>query len=94
MNPEENLYSQIADLLSRARLATTHAVNQTMVYTYYEIGRTILEDELNGDQRAEYGKQVLKNLSARLVKEFGKGFSVDNLERMKKFYSLYSPNSL
>jgi predicted nuclease of restriction endonuclease-like (RecB) superfamily len=64
-----------------------------MVYTYFEIGRMIVEEEQNGKVRAQYGKQVLKELSQRLSKEFGTGFSVDNLERMKNFYLLYTPIS-
>ena len=61
-----------------------------MVYTYYEIGRMIVEDEQQGKERAEYGKQVLKELSKRLTTEFGKGFSERNLEQMRQFYLTYS----
>lgn len=61
-----------------------------MVYTYYEIGRMIVEDEQQGKERAEYGKQVLKELSNRLTAEFGKGFSADNLENMRRFSLAYS----
>ena len=51
----------------------------------------IVEEEQGGKRRADYGKRILKDLSKHLAKEFGKGFSVDNLERMKNFYILYSP---
>lgn len=85
-----NLYSKIAGLLQAARQNVMRAVNQTMVYTYFEIGRMIVEDEQQGKERAEYGKQVLKELSYKLTTEFGKGFSQDNLERMKRFYLTYS----
>ena len=61
-----------------------------MVYTYFEIGRLIIEEEQHGKDRAEYGKSVLKSLSHKLIKEIGKGFSVDNLENMRKFYLAYS----
>jgi DUF1016 N-terminal domain len=61
-----------------------------MVHTYYEIGRMIVEDEQQGKERAEYGKQVLKELSNRLTAEFGKGFSADNLENMRRFFLAYS----
>jgi hypothetical protein len=90
MEPKIHLYYQIADLLLQARKITVRAINQTMVYTYYEIGRMIVEDEQQGAHRAEYGKQVLKELSAQLTRDFGKGFSEDNLSRMKNFYILYS----
>jgi len=67
-----------------------HTVNQTMVYTYYEIGRMIVEDEQQGKERAAYGRQVLKELSKELTANFGKGFSVDNLQNMRQFYLSYS----
>jgi len=89
MNKEterSNLYSKIAGLLQTARQNVVRAVNQTMVYTYFEIGRMIVEDEQRGKERAEYGKQVLKDLSNRLTAEFGKGFSVDNLQNMRQFF--------
>jgi predicted nuclease of restriction endonuclease-like (RecB) superfamily len=84
------LYTKIADLINAARQNVVKTVNQTMVYTYFEIGRMILEDEQHGKKRAEYGKQVLKELSAKLSKEFGKGFSERNLEQMRQFFLTYS----
>ncbi len=85
-----DLYLKIAGLLQAARQNVVRTVNQTMVYTYYEIGRMIVEDEQQGKERAEYGKQVLKELSAKLTKKFGKGFSVENLDRMRFFYKTYA----
>ncbi|MDR1996899.1 MAG: PDDEXK nuclease domain-containing protein [Candidatus Margulisbacteria bacterium] len=85
-----DLYARVADLLSKARQAVARNVNQAMVYTYYEIGRMIVEDEQQGRQRAEYGKGVLKELSSKLIKKFGKGFSVENLDRMRFFYKTYA----
>jgi predicted nuclease of restriction endonuclease-like (RecB) superfamily len=85
-----NLYLKIAELLHAARQTVMRAVNQTMVYTYYEIGKMIFEDEQQGQERAKYGKQVLKELSKRLTADFGKGFSVDNLQNMRQFYLTYS----
>lgn len=86
---KNGLYSKIADLLKIAKQNVVRAVNQTMVYTYYEIGRMIVEDEQQGKERAEYGKQVLKELSEQLTDDFGKGFSVDNLQNMRQFYQAY-----
>ncbi|MCL4155664.1 UNVERIFIED_CONTAM: hypothetical protein GTU68_055786 [Idotea baltica] len=60
-----------------------------MVLTYFEIGRMIVEEEQNGKERAAYGKEILKELSKVLTQEFGKGFSVDNLENMRKFFLAY-----
>ncbi len=82
-------YSQIVDLLQSARNKVVRTVNQTMVVTYFEIGRMIIEEEQGGKERADYGKSLLKELSKVLTKEFGKGFSVDNLENMRRFYLVY-----
>lgn len=87
----KNLYSKIAELLQTARQTVVRNINQTMVYTYFEIGRMIVEDEQQGKERAAYGKQVLKELSGKLSSNFGKGFSVQNLENMRKFYHVYQP---
>ena len=87
---KNELFDNIKVLLAEARSFVVRNINQTMVYTYFEIGRMIVEDEQKGERRAEYGKQVLIDLSKRLTEEFGRGFSVDNLELMKKFYIVYS----
>lgn len=85
------LYNKVAELIDLARRKVASVVNLTMVHTYFEIGRMIVEEEQQGKERAAYGKTVLKTLSLKLTERFGKGFSVDNLERMKKFYLVYSP---
>jgi len=82
-------FSKIVDLLQSARNKVVQTVNQTMVLTYFEIGRMIVEEEQQGKERAGYGKQILKELSKVLTKKFGKGFSVDNLENMRRFYLAY-----
>lgn len=86
-------FTQIVDLLQSARRDVVRAVNQTMVLTYFEIGRMIVEEEQGGKERADYGKQLLKGLSEVLTKEFGKGFSVKNIERMRAFYLAYQKSS-
>jgi len=83
------LFNKIAGLLTEARKYVASSINRTIVITYFEIGGIIIEDEQKGEERAAYGKAVLKELSSRLTEEFGKGFSVDNLERMRKFYLVY-----
>lgn len=83
-------YAQIIDLLQSARKNAVRAINETMVETYFEIGKRIVEEEQDGKERAEYGKEVIKNLSKILTKEFGKGFSGRNLEQMRQFYFVYS----
>ena len=84
------LFSQVVALLQNARQQVLRTVNSTMVYTYFEIGRMIVEEEQSGKERAQYGKQLLKGLSEQLTIEFGKGFSVANLENIRKFYLAYS----
>lgn len=87
------IFQQVAELLQNARQQVLRTVNSTMTITYFEIGRIIVEEEQNGKDRAEYGKQLLKSLSKGLTEEFGKGFSVENLDRMRKFYVTYSISS-
>jgi hypothetical protein len=72
------LFSQVVELLQNAQQQVLRTINTTMVCTYFEIGRMIVEEEQNGKERAEYGKQLLKGLSEQLTNEFGKGFSVVN----------------
>ena len=84
------LFQEVIELLQNARQQVLRTVNSTMTYTYFEIGRMIVEEEQNGAERAEYGKQILKGLSEQLTKEFGKGYSVDNLQNMRKLYFVYS----
>jgi len=88
------LYSRIADLIEHARQKVASVVNLTMVHTYFEIGRMIVEDEQKGKDRAEYGKAVLKELSTRLTGKFGKGFSEQNLRNMRQFFIVYANRDL
>ncbi|MFL9834206.1 DUF1016 N-terminal domain-containing protein [Chryseobacterium terrae] len=90
----EQLLKSISALLENARNKVVVAVNQTIVLTYFDIGRMIVEDEQNGENRAEYGKTVLKDLSLHLTKKFGRGFSEDNLSNMRKFYQNYSNQAI
>ena len=89
-NRAEQLASKIEVLVSEARKKVASVANTAQVYTYYEIGRYIIEDEQGGKVRAEYGKGVLKRVSERLTERLGKGWSEENLRLMRKFYTLYS----
>ena len=84
-----NLYGQIAELIQSARKQVATQVNTALLVTYWNVGRIIVDDEQKSEFRAEYGKQVLKELSKRLTNDFGKGFSVSNLQYMKRFYLKY-----
>lgn len=89
-NRIEALSDRIAQLMAEARNKVAVAVNTAMVYTYYEIGRYIVEDEQEGENRAKYGKQVLVELSARLTEKLGKGWSAEHLRLIRNFYLVYS----
>lgn len=89
-----DLAERIERLITEARKRTVATVNTAMVYTYYEIGQMIVEDEQKGEQRAEYGTTMLKNVAARLTLKFGKGFSLTNLKQMRSFYLVYAQQSL
>ena len=85
-----SLAERVIALVEEARKKVAGVANVALVYTYYETGRMIVEEEQGGKRRAEYGKELLKDLSRRLTDRFGKGWSVDNLERMRTFFLLYS----
>lgn len=90
-NIDSNILAhKISILLNETRQSVLKTVNHTMVVTYFEIGRMIVEEEQNGNERADYGKQLIKNLSKTLSVEFGKGFSHRNLEQMRQFYLVFS----
>ena len=89
MEIKKDIYQEIHDLLHKARQNIISNINSTMTKTYFLIGKRIVEEEQNGNKRAEYGKKLMKTLSEKLTKEFGKGFSETNLEQMRKFFKVY-----
>ena len=90
---EDALFERISTLIDLAHNRVKTAIDTTMVYTYYGVGHYIVEDEQQGEQRAQYGKSVLKHLSTRLTNKYGQGWSVDTLENCRKFYQIYSISS-
>ena len=84
------LFDKIAAVIDKARQMIVTTVNTAEVYTKYEIGRYIIEDEQEGHYRAQYGKAVLSVLSTKLTERFGRGWSVDTLEQTRKLYITYS----
>ena len=86
----QNFIERISALLNNARNKIVNTVNQTMVLTYFEIGRMIVEEEQNGKDRADYGKKLLVILSNKLTQDFGKGFSETNIKQMRSFYIKYA----
>ena len=87
---KKDIYEEICNLLNKSRESIISSVNSTMTKTYYLIGKWFVEEEQNGNERAEYGKNLIKELSEKLLKKFGKGFSERNLEQMRMFYIKYS----
>ena len=85
-----DLADRIIALIEEARGKVAKAANVALVYTYYDVGRMIVEDEQGGKKRAEYGKAQLATLSRRLTDRFGKGWSVENLKLMRRFFVTYS----
>lgn len=84
-----SLLDSIGSILEAGRNQAYRAVNTILVKTYWEIGKSIVEFEQEGRIRAEYGSGLLDALSRDLIEKFGKGFSRDNLEKMRKFYHLF-----
>ena len=89
-----DLSKKIIELIQNSRTRVAGYTNFAMVVTYFEIGKKIVEEWQEGEKRADYGSQLLKQVSADLTKQIGKGFSVQNLERMRTFYLVYSKSSM
>ncbi len=85
-NNNQQLFQQIAEVIQNAKNKTAKAINSAMVEAYWHIGKIIVEDEQQGNHKADYGKEVLKNLSEKLNSQFGGGFTMRNLRYMRSFY--------
>ena len=81
-----NIFDDARKIVETARREAYAAINQTMVSAYWQLGKRIVEEEQDGKNRAEYGKQLLKQLSQSLTEEFGKGFSINQLYYFRQFY--------
>lgn len=88
------IHGGIVELLNAARLAAARSVNALITATYWEIGRRIVEAEQQGKRRARYGEQLLERLSADLTAQFGRGFGVNNLESMRRFFLAYPRSAI
>ena len=89
MKINENLYFEIKTLVEQARNSIVRSVNWAMVVAHWEIGKRIIEEEQNGQERAVYGKFLIKNLSIKLTHEFGSGFDERELRKMRQFYTCF-----
>ena len=91
---DKSFFENVSNVLDKARKNAKTAVNLSMVYAYYEIGKIIVEEEQKGKQRAAYGTQLVNELSVYLTKMYGKGFSVGNLKNIRQFYRVYSTDQI
>jgi len=83
------LFGRVVSILEQARGNVARAVNTNMVQAYWWIGREIVEELQGGEERAAYGKKVVDDLSARLTERYGKGYSTEKLQFIRKFYLAY-----
>lgn len=86
----DGLFRRVAAILEVARSNVARSVNTNMVLAYWLIGREIVQELQGGQDRAEYGKQIVENLSAKLTKNYGRGFSTTNLWYFRQFFQVYS----
>ncbi len=89
-----NYISDIKQIVLEAKTQVYSVVNSTMVTAYWLIGRRIVEEEQEGKERADYGKEIIKTVSSELSKEFGRGFSVTNIKYFRQFYQIFSFDSI
>ena len=82
---EKVIFEEVKKVLQEARNKVYKTANNAMVEAYWNIGRIIVEKQ-SGNEKAEYGAALLKNLSKEMTKEFGKGFTLTNLKYMRQFY--------
>lgn len=85
-----SIINRVSNVIDTARSKIYHTINHTMLETYWNIGKEIIEEEQQGQERAEYGKEIIDNLSQELTDRYGKGFSSRNLRNMRPFYLLFS----
>ena len=85
----DNIYNQISEIITNNKNKMIYEINNTLVKTNFMIGKIIVENEQNGNIRAEYGKEILINLSKKLTNKFGSGFSLSGLYNMRLFYIKY-----
>lgn len=86
----KDIFVDIKNIIEVSKKKIVSSINSTITTTYFLIGKRIVEEEQGGVERAEYGKNLIKNLSKKLTENYGKGFSERNLEQMRKFYLTYS----
>ncbi|MEO6287060.1 MAG: PDDEXK nuclease domain-containing protein [Dyadobacter sp.] len=92
--PATSFIQDVVQILQLARQKTYSAVNSEMVIAYWQMGRRIVQEEQNGEQKAAYGEAILKTLSIALTAELGKGFSYANIRNFRQFYLTYPDEAI
>ena len=90
VSADGDLMNRVVSILDQARANVVRAVNSNMVIAYWLIGREMVQALQGGEERADYGRKLVKELSAALIKRYGRGFSVTNLKYFRLFYQTYS----
>jgi hypothetical protein len=88
-----DIFERVAQIIETSRAGVVRSVNHAMLTAYWLIGREIVEELQKGDERAEYGKQLIEDLSGQLTKRYGKGFSTPSLWNFRQFYQSYTDRS-
>lgn len=86
---QKTLLQSVRELIEESRTHVVRNVNTVMIYTYFNIGKMIIDEEQHGNERAGYAEEIVKDLSLLLTREYGKGFSKRNLDYFKQFYLMY-----
>ena len=92
-SPEDALFARLIEIIETARHRVARSINTAMVQAYWHVGCEIVEVEQGGAERAAYGEGLMKRMAARLSAQFGKGFSLASLKRMKQFYLAFPQGS-
>ena len=90
MIEKNNMINQITDLVNNIKQNLVHEINKSIVKVYWSIGEIIVSNESEFNNRLEYGKEFLKELSNELTKYLGRGYSISNLKYMRQFYKRYN----
>lgn len=86
---EDSLFQSVKEIIKQSREKVFRIANFTLLLTYWQIGKLIVDDEQKGKERATYGSYILKNFSKKLTLEFGKCFDESNLRNMRSFYQAF-----
>ena len=92
--PYQAIFGDVSNIIYEARKSVARSVNATMTAAYWMVGRSIIEFEQSGEQRAEYGAALIRRLAEDLTRHFDRGFSRQNLQNMRQFYLLYPPGQI